>query len=62
MSDWFCIKQRVWFSPRLDGERPPFLRGLLVRMHLGICPRCIRYQRSLIATRDALHALRDAHD
>ncbi len=59
MTDRFCRKQRPWFSERLDGRPLPFWRGLLVRLHLRVCPQCIRYHRSLAATRDALGALRD---
>jgi hypothetical protein len=49
----------VHFSDHLDGQKLPFWRGLLVRMHLVSCPLCRRMNRSLEATRDALHALRD---
>ena len=56
----FCRAQRPFFSDRLDGAKLPFWRGLLVRMHLRVCPQCIRYNRSLEATRDALRSLRDA--
>ncbi|HWE27961.1 MAG TPA: anti-sigma factor [Polyangia bacterium] len=59
MADRFCVKQRPYFSDRLDGARVPFWRGLLVRFHLRICPPCRRYHRSLEATRDALCTLRD---
>jgi hypothetical protein len=59
MADRFCVKQRPYFSDRLDGAPLPFWRGLLVRCHLMICPPCRRYNRSLEATRDALHTLRD---
>jgi predicted anti-sigma-YlaC factor YlaD len=57
MTDKFCVKQRALFSDRLDGQPLPFWRGLLVRLHLRVCPACIRYDRSLAATRDALRAL-----
>jgi hypothetical protein len=59
MADPFCRKQRPWFSAVLDGERLPFWRGLLVRLHLRVCSRCIRFHQSLTATRDALQSLRD---
>jgi hypothetical protein len=59
MTDRLCNHSRRWFSDHLDGEKLPFWRGLLVRFHLWRCPRCIRLNRSLVATRDALHALRD---
>ncbi len=59
MDDRFCRKQRAYFSDRLDGARLPFWRGLLVRCHLIVCSQCIRYNRSLEATRDALRSLRD---
>lgn len=61
MTDRFCVKQRRYFSDRLDGAKLPFFRGLLVRLHLAVCPTCIRFNRSLGATRAALKALRD-HD
>lgn len=57
--DSFCRPQRAFFSDRLDGVKLPFWRGLLVRFHLRVCPQCIRYNRSLEATRDALRGLRD---
>jgi hypothetical protein len=59
MTDRFCVKQRAWFSDRLDGQPLPFWRGLLVRFHLARCPQCMRYQRSLEATREALRQLGD---
>jgi len=61
MTDRFCVKQRRYFSDRMDGAEIPLLRRLLVRLHLTICRPCIRYNRSLEATRLALKALRD-HD
>jgi predicted anti-sigma-YlaC factor YlaD len=59
VSDRFCVKQRVWFSDRLDGQPLPFWRGLLVRFHLARCPACKRVNRSLQVTREALRALAD---
>ena len=59
MAGRFCVKQRACFSDRLDGERLPFWRGLMVRFHLMICPPCRRVNASLSATRDALRELRD---
>ncbi len=59
MAGRFCIRQRAFFSDHLDGERLPLWRGLLVRMHLTICPDCRRVNRSLEATREALRGLRD---
>ena len=59
MTDKICVKQRALFSDHLDGERLPFLRGLLVRWHLLVCPRCKLVNRSLEATKDALSSLRD---
>jgi hypothetical protein len=59
MTDRFCRAQRLHFSARLDGVRLPFWRGILVRVHLRYCPQCIRYNRALEATRDALRGLRD---
>jgi hypothetical protein len=58
---FFCRPARLYFSDLLDGAELPLWRGVLVRLHLRVCPRCIRHHRSLIATREALHALRD-HD
>ncbi|HEY2746481.1 MAG TPA: hypothetical protein VGL86_17740 [Polyangia bacterium] len=57
--DKFCVKQRALFSDRLDGQRLPFWRGLMVRFHLAICPTCKLVNRSLVETREALRALRD---
>jgi hypothetical protein len=59
MTDKFCRPQRPHFSDRLDGERLPFWRAIMVRFHLRFCPQCIRYNRALEATRDALRGLRD---
>jgi predicted anti-sigma-YlaC factor YlaD len=59
MTDRFCAKQRALFSDRLDGQKLPFWRGLLVRFHLTICPPCRRVNRSLVTTREALKELRD---
>jgi predicted anti-sigma-YlaC factor YlaD len=54
-----CRSARRHFSDQLDGAPIPFWRRLLVRMHLRVCPQCIRFNRSLVATRAALRALRD---
>jgi predicted anti-sigma-YlaC factor YlaD len=59
MASWFCKMPRRYFSDRLDGQPIPWWSRALVRMHLRICPQCIRYNRSLEATRSALGALRD---
>jgi hypothetical protein len=59
MTGRLCKKLRPHFSDRLDGVRLPLWRGLWVRIHLRVCAPCIRYHRSLEATRDALRALRD---
>jgi hypothetical protein len=59
MANRFCSSARLSFSDRLDRVPLPFWRGLFVRMHLRVCPQCIRFNRSLIATREALQALRD---
>ena len=56
----FCTKQRLHFSALLDREQLPFWRGLMVRLHLRVCPNCIRYNESLTAARDSLRDLRDA--
>ena len=55
-----CASVRPHFSDRLDGQAIPFPASLLVRFHLAVCPPCRRVHRSLVATRDALVALRDA--
>ena len=60
MANRICRSARRYFSDRLDGAPISFWRRLLVRMHLRVCPQCIRFNRSLVATRAALHALRDA--
>jgi hypothetical protein len=59
MTDKLCVNSRAYFSDHLDGVKLPMVRGLIVRWHLLTCPRCKRYQRSLVATRDALRDLRD---
>lgn len=59
MTDWFCRDSRRYFSDQLDDQPIPWPRRMLVRLHLRVCPQCIRYNRSLEATRDALSALRD---
>ncbi len=58
-SSRFCRTQRPYFSEHLDGVPLPAWRGFWVRFHLAICPECKRYQRSLVAARDAVGALRD---
>jgi predicted anti-sigma-YlaC factor YlaD len=60
MTDRFCRPQRPYFSDHLDGQPMPFFRGLMVRFHLSVCPQCRRVNRSLVATREAVRALRDA--
>jgi hypothetical protein len=55
-----CKTARCHFSDVLDGEELPFWTRLLVRFHLRVCPPCRRFNRSLVATRDALQGLRDA--
>ncbi len=55
-----CRTVRPHFSDHLDGEPLPLVKGLLVRFHLLVCPPCKRVHRSLVATREALGALRDA--
>jgi hypothetical protein len=59
MANRFCRIPRRHFSDRLDGAPVPLLARLMMRMHLRICAPCIRYNRSLEATRDALQSLRD---
>ena len=46
-------------SDQIDGQPMPFFSGLLYRLHQRLCPRCRRVERSLLATRDVLSALRD---
>jgi predicted anti-sigma-YlaC factor YlaD len=55
-----CRIARAHFSDQLDGEPMPLGARLLVKLHLTICPPCRRAHRSLVATREALRALRDA--
>jgi hypothetical protein len=55
-----CALLRPSYSDVLDGAPIAPVRGFFVKMHLAVCPTCIRYNRSLKATRDALRALRDA--
>ena len=55
-----CSHARSHFSCQLDGQPLPFFTRLMVRFHLWICPGCRRVNRSLVATRAALRALRDA--
>ena len=62
MANWMCRVPRRYFSDRLDGQPIPWWSVLWVRFHERVCPDCIRYQRSLVATRDALAALRDPDD
>jgi predicted anti-sigma-YlaC factor YlaD len=57
-----CSKARSHFSEHLDGEPLPWKTRLLVQLHLTICPPCRRVARSLEATCEALHALRDEKD
>jgi hypothetical protein len=49
------------FSDWLDEQPIPWWRRIFVRLHLRICPRCIRVQRSLVATKEALAALKDGN-
>jgi predicted anti-sigma-YlaC factor YlaD len=55
-----CRPVREHLSDWLDGEPLPLSVRLTVRLHLSICPPCRRVHRSLVATQDALRALRDA--
>ncbi len=55
-----CEHVRDAFSDRLDGVSVGGWKGLWVRLHLAFCPRCKRFYRTLEATTDALHALKDA--
>jgi hypothetical protein len=54
-----CLSVRPHFSDHLDAQPLPFWTRLSVGLHLAICPPCRRVQRSLVATREALHGLRD---
>ena len=55
-----CSHARECFSDHLDGLSVPGLKGMWMKVHLAICPRCRRFYRSLEATHDALIALKDA--
>ncbi len=59
MTDKFCRGSRAYFSDALDGEKIPFFRRLMVKLHLSVCPQCIRYNQSLKETQSALQSLRD---
>ena len=54
-----CNSARQWFSDEADGQPLPLWPGLVVWVHLHFCPRCRRLQRSMLATGDALAALKD---
>lgn len=54
-----CLIARSHLSDHLDGEPIPFLARAVLRLHLVVCPPCKRAHESLLATRDALRALRD---
>ena len=54
-----CNSVRQWFSDYRDGQPLPVWSRLLVWLHLHVCPRCQRVERSMQATDDALEALRD---
>ena len=60
MANKFCEAARGHFSDHLDGQPLTLTGRLLVGLHLGICPMCQRYNRSLKATRDALSLLKDS--
>lgn len=55
-----CRIARSHISDHLDGQPISTVGRFLLRLHLTICPPCQRYHRSLVATREALSALRDA--
>jgi len=55
----FCRLARLHYSDLLDGQPLPWYVRLRQAFHLRFCGPCIRYHRSLAATRDALQALRD---
>jgi predicted anti-sigma-YlaC factor YlaD len=54
-----CRPVREHLSDWLDGQPVPVFAGLMLRLHLRICPPCRRVRRSLEATRDAVRTLRD---
>lgn len=60
MDRLICRIPRRYMSDALDGAPVPWWARPLVRLHLAVCPSCMRMRRSLDATRDALSALRDA--
>ena len=56
----FCRATRSDLSDRLDGAPLPFWRRLMGAFHLSLCPTCKLVRRSLVATRDAVAALKDS--
>jgi predicted anti-sigma-YlaC factor YlaD len=54
-----CNHARDSFSDHLDGVPVTGLKGMAMRLHLALCPRCRRFYRSLQATLEALKGLRD---
>ena len=59
MANKFCEAARAHFSDELDGEPLTPVARAIVSLHLTTCPMCRRFNRSLIATRDALKLLKD---
>ena len=55
-----CRIARSHLSDRLDEQPLPWFVRAYLRFHLSLCPPCQRFERSLEATCDALHALRDS--
>jgi predicted anti-sigma-YlaC factor YlaD len=60
MVDVRCRAARAHFSELLDGEPLPLFSRAVARLHLTVCPRCRNTWLALVATRDALRALRDS--
>lgn len=59
MANKFCEAARSHFSDRLDGEPLSPVAKAISGLHLTICPMCIRYNQSLLASREALSLLKD---
>ena len=59
MRNHLCEPARQHFSEHLDGKPIEGTMRYFVALHLAICPPCKRTYQALVATRDALGALKD---